>query len=139
MGLVFGLVTAFSIGLGGRPYFGRVFGLSDGLAIGLVVGLVMALSVGLGGGRGSSRWVGGLGEALKHYVTRVVLWSEVGLPLQLVSVLERGRSLLLLRREGGGYLFWHATLQAHFASLDESRLSGLTQRSLAEEAYQPKY
>lgn len=70
---------------------------------------------------------------------RAFLWYEVGLPLRLVPWLQLCRSLLLLRREGGGYRFWHATLQDHFASLDDVRLNEIAQRSLAEESYQSRY
>lgn len=109
---------------------GLVIGLVTELRLGLVVGLAVGLSIGL---------LGGLGEAIKHYVLRLFLRFEVGLPLRLVPFLERCRSMLLLRREGGGYRFWHVTLQEHFATLDDARMNDIAERSLAKDAYQSKY
>ncbi len=129
-GLVFGLVSVLITGLAFGLPFVPVLVLRSVLYLGWFFGLPVGLFFLLRGG---------LGEALKHYVLRAFLWYEVGLPLRLVPWLELCRSLLLLRREGGGYRFWHATLQEHFASLDDARLNEIAHRSLAEEFYQPRY
>ena len=71
---------------------------------------------------------GGLGEALKHYLLRLFLLQEGGLPLRLASWLHACRFRLLLRRQGGAYLLWHESLQDYFAELDDARLAELAKR-----------
>jgi hypothetical protein len=141
-GFTSGLVVGLVIGLGRGLFTGLVFWRSRGLTEGLDRGLSRVLLVLpffwlLAGLLVALR--GGLGDAIKHYVLRICLRFEVGLPLRLVPFLERCRSMLLLRREGGGYRFWHVTLQEHFATLDDARMNDIAERSLAKDAYQSKY
>lgn len=131
-GILEGLLV---VGLGIPLVVGLVFGLHGKL--GIQLGAVMGAA--LGAGLLVVMMGGGLGEAMKHYLLRLFLWREGHLPLRLVPWLEGGRSCLLLRRHGGAYLFWHTTLQDHFASLDDDRLATLAQRIEIKEFYQPRY
>jgi len=126
---------------------GGVAGLYVGLMLGLVVGLLPPrLAQGLIFGLGSSLVTGlvvglggGLGEALKHFVLRIFLWRNGSLPLRLVPWLEACRARLLLRRQGGAYLFWHVTLQEYFGALDDMRLAALVQRIESRPVYSQSY
>lgn len=117
-----GLLCGGASQLVGRQISAVLSGLAGGLLIGLAVGLLV-----------------GLGQALKHYVVRLFLWHEGDLPLRLVSWLEDCRSRLLLRRQGGAYLFWHVTLQDYFCELDETRLAAMVERMAAKEKYNQLY
>ncbi len=145
-GVAIGLVGGLNIGLGSWLISSMNVGLSselsnglapelvgwhgNGLVDGLVSGLVGGLSVGL---------FGGIGEALKHYLLRILLWREGGLPLRLIPFLEDCRSRLLLRRQGGAYMFWHKSLQDYFAELDDARLAELAKRIEAKPVYEQSY
>lgn len=120
--IVGGLALGLALELG--------FGLARGLTGGVVGGLFAGLGLGL---------TGGLGEALNHYILRMFLWREGKLPLLLVPWLESCRSRLLLRRQGGAYLFWHKTLQDYFAELDDARLADLAKRIEAKPEYVQSY
>jgi hypothetical protein len=80
-----------------------------------------------------------LREALKHYILRTFLWLEKKLPLRLVPWIESCMARLLLRRQGGSYLFWHVTLQDYFAELDDVRLAELAKRIEARPEYVQRY
>lgn len=121
-GLVIGMLGGLAIWLGG--------GWSGGPAGGLAIGLVGGLGIGI---------YSGLGEALKHYLLRLFLWREGKLALRLVPWLESCRARLLLRRQGGAYMFWHKTLQDYFAELDDARLAELAKRIEARPVYEQSY
>lgn len=129
-GLFFGVLTALSCttisSQGGRVAFNQGEILSIALFIAVIVGVVVVLR-------------GGLGEALKHYVLRFFLWREGKLPLRLIPWLEFCRARLLLRRQGGAYLFWHKTLQDYFAELDDVRMAELAKRIEAKSEYVQNY
>ncbi len=116
-----GLLPGFIAGLFFGVSFYHLMGhsLDGSLFFGFTIGLWIWLAFGLNGG---------LGETLKHGTLRLCLYAEGKLPLVLISWLEACRARLLLRRQGGAYLFWHITLQNHFAEMDDSRLLVLTKR-----------
>jgi hypothetical protein len=134
-GLVFGLVCAFVFGLAivvRRLTNEQIYKPVSVLELALVsyLGFGLGLLTGLRGG---------LGEAFKHYVLRMFLWSEGKLPLKLVPWLESCRARLLFRRQGGAYMFWHVTLQDYFAELDDTRLAELAQRIESRPRYVQSY
>ncbi|MEM7117704.1 MAG: hypothetical protein AAF614_35050 [Chloroflexota bacterium] len=53
---------------------------------------------------------------VNHWVLRGLLWRNGRLPLQLIPFLDHATRHSLLHRVGGGYLFIHPLLQAHFAT-----------------------
>ncbi|HYM61206.1 MAG TPA: winged helix-turn-helix domain-containing protein [Thermoanaerobaculia bacterium] len=62
---------------------------------------------------------GGL-DVVKHGVLRLLLWHQGLCPLLFPRFLEHATRRGLLRRAGDGYLFFHSTLMAYFASMEES-------------------
>jgi DNA-binding winged helix-turn-helix (wHTH) protein len=61
---------------------------------------------------------GGL-DVLRHAVLRVLLWRQGLCPLLLPRFLDHATRRGLLRRAGGGYLFFHSTLMAYLAGRAE--------------------
>jgi DNA-binding winged helix-turn-helix (wHTH) protein len=61
---------------------------------------------------------GGL-DLVKHAVLRVLLWHQGLCPLFFPRFLEHATRRGLLRRAGGGYLFFHSTLMAYLAATEE--------------------
>jgi DNA-binding winged helix-turn-helix (wHTH) protein len=57
---------------------------------------------------------GGL-DVLRHAVLRLLLWRQGLCPLLLPRFLDHATRRGLLRRAGGGYLFFHSTLMAYLA------------------------
>ena len=106
---------------------GLVTGLVTGLALDSVSGFCIAVSSALISGF-TGGLLGGLSPALRHYVLRWFLWRQGTLPLRLVPWLESGSIRPLLPRHGGAYRFWHVTLQAYFAKLDDVRLAELAKQ-----------
>jgi hypothetical protein len=111
--------------IGGVPIGSLFFVLNGGLSIGPVIGpgwrflrvaggmeyiVILGLLLGLFGG--------GL-FALRHFVTRLVLWMTRSGPLNYVRFLDSAVDLLFLRKVGGGYIFSHRGLLEYFASLAE--------------------
>src|SRR5262249_18418658 len=58
-------------------------------------------------------------DILKHYVLRWLLWRRGLCPLFAPRFLEHATRRGLLRRAGGGYLFFHNTLMVYLASLED--------------------
>ncbi len=56
---------------------------------------------------------------LRHAVLRVLLWRQGLCPLLLPRFLDHAARRGLLRRAGGGYLFFHSTLMAYLAGRTE--------------------
>jgi hypothetical protein len=61
---------------------------------------------------------GGL-DVVKHYLLRLLLWQQGLCPLSFPRFLEHATARGLLRRAGGGYLFFHSTLMAYLAGAEE--------------------
>jgi len=61
---------------------------------------------------------GGL-DVLRHAVLRLLLWRQGLCPLLLPRFLDHATRRGLLRRAGGGYLFFHSTLLAYLAGRAE--------------------
>lgn len=54
---------------------------------------------------------------IKHFVLRVVLWSNGYIPWNYAKFLDYSTNRLFLQRVGGGYRFIHKMLQDHFAQI----------------------
>lgn len=63
----------------------------------------------------------------KHYILRLFLWLDGSMPRTYVSFLDYCERRVLLRRVGGTYMFVHATIRDHFASLTPENIGELTQ------------
>jgi hypothetical protein len=87
----------------------------------LTLGWAMGIACGLFGGA-IFALRGGLGSFFQHYILRFLLWREGKAPLRYVDFLENCCELLLLRRFGGAYQFYHITLRDYFATLTPEQI-----------------
>jgi DNA-binding SARP family transcriptional activator/GTPase SAR1 family protein len=69
-------------------------------------------------------WFTGGGVWLGHHVARWAAWSAGLLPWDLLDFLAHCEERALLRRDGGGYQFFHLTLRDHFARHDPGQPPG---------------
>ena len=106
VGLFFGL----SVGLIGGLLFGLLFGLSVELLFGLIIGLVGGLSVGFIGGLNY-----GGAACIRHFNLRLILYRADRIPWNYARFLDFASDRLLLKKVGGGYLFYHRMLMEHMA------------------------
>ncbi|MEH2095405.1 NACHT domain-containing protein [Nostoc sp.] len=100
------------IGLGiGLSYWliALVFGLSDGLSYGPIYGLIAGLKYG--------------GTAcIQHFTLRQMLHKKNRIPWNYAKFLDFASDRLLMKKVGGGYVFFHRMLLEHFAQMDRSRV-----------------
>ncbi|MGK7949121.1 MAG: NACHT domain-containing NTPase [Xenococcaceae cyanobacterium] len=102
MGLIFGL----SVGL--------IFGLSVGLKSGLNGGLNGGLVFGLIGGLSGGLLHGGV-TCIQHFNLRRILYRKGRIPWNYAKFLDYASERLLMKKVGGGYIFYHRMLMEHFA------------------------
>jgi transcriptional regulator with XRE-family HTH domain/energy-coupling factor transporter ATP-binding protein EcfA2 len=106
-GLVCGLSFGLIGGLAGWPILGGGFA--------LVFGVIFALQfLMLQGGIAS----------LQHYVLRWYLWRAGVMPWCYTAFLDYAAERILLRKVGGGYIFYHRLLLDYFAGLDTRAIPG---------------
>ncbi|MCA9658574.1 MAG: hypothetical protein KC486_09530, partial [Myxococcales bacterium] len=100
------------------------YGASQGLIRGgaLATPLFFAVVVGIAVGAAVALAVGGF-AALGHAILRLLLAREGAAPLAYGRLLERATERALLRRVGGGYVFYHRLLAEYFAAHAERRLA----------------
>ncbi|MBC6481472.1 MAG: NACHT domain-containing protein [Hormoscilla sp. GM7CHS1pb] len=105
--IVFAVTGGLLCLMGGAGLMGKVLlpqVLSLPIFTGGVVGLVLAMLKG--------------GDAcIKHFIQRLVLYSNGDIPWNYARFLDYGAERGLLKKVGGGYIFTHRLLQAHFADL----------------------
>jgi len=105
--IVFALTGSLLCLMGGAGLMGKVLlpqVLSLPIFTGGVVGLVLAMLKG--------------GDAcIKHFIQRLVLYSNGDIPWNYARFLDYGAERGFLQKVGGGYIFTHRILQAHFADL----------------------
>lgn len=110
VGSIFAVVAALVMVVVFRLAFGASapFSAMDALQVGVALG--------------GAAWLGFGGIALiNHAMLRLLLWQEGAVPLRYSRFLDACVDLIFLRRVGGGYIFVHPLLQAHFAALDTNR------------------
>ncbi|MFM7578085.1 MAG: hypothetical protein ACKO5Q_14245, partial [Microcystaceae cyanobacterium] len=125
VGLIFGLFMGIStseIELRTLPNQGIRSSLSNGFIFGLIGGLIGWLMFGqipillafliL--------WqMGGVGPVIRHFVLRLVLYKKGGIPWNYAKFLDFASDRLLMKKVGGGYLFFHRMLLEHFARMKQ--------------------
>jgi len=130
-GLIIGIIGGFTNRIREdktRPNQGIILSLKSGVYAGLMVGLIIGLTVwlittvkvGLVAGILIGLIIGlnrGLGDVIKHYVLRLVLWRSGKTPFKFVPFLDYCAKLILLKKVGGGYIFIHRMLLDYFAKL----------------------
>ncbi|MEM8721777.1 MAG: NACHT domain-containing protein [Cyanobacteria bacterium P01_G01_bin.39] len=99
--LIFGLIVGLIVGLIGE--------LTGGLSFWLIVGLIF----GLIGGENN----GGF-SCIQHFNLRRILYKQGLIPWNYAHFLDYASDLLLMKKIGGGYVFYHRMLMEHFASME---------------------
>jgi hypothetical protein len=101
--LTFGITTGLIFGVGR----GIKFGLSNGIVSGLCALLVFSLFFG--------------GEAcIQHFTLRLMLFQKGRIPWNYAKFLDFAADRLLMKKVGGGYVFFHRMLLEHFANMGSS-------------------
>ena len=100
MGLIYGLIGAVIRALIPVSEWldGLIYGLLFGLAFGLIVGL-------LNGGA----------TCIQHFNLRRILYRQGRIPWNYSRFLDYASERLLMKKVGGGYIFYHRMLMEHFA------------------------
>lgn len=75
------------------------------------IGLAVGLLAGLAGGQFSGLVL------IKHFTLRFILWINGYIPLKFAHFLDYAAERILLRKSGGGYIFYHRSLLEYIASL----------------------
>jgi len=105
--IVFAVTGSLLCLMGGAGLMGKLLlpqVLSLPIFTGGVVGLVLAMLKG--------------GDAcIKHFIQRLVLYGNGDIPWNYARFLDYGAERGFLQKVGGGYIFTHRLLQAHFADL----------------------
>jgi transcriptional regulator with XRE-family HTH domain/energy-coupling factor transporter ATP-binding protein EcfA2 len=121
-GIVRSAQTAIQRGLLFGLLIGLVFGPLVGIIVGQLLGAQETLITGLLGGIGGGLVLGLVGAlrhggraVLQHVLLRLFLVREGMIPWKYVHFLEYCVQVGLLRRVGGGYIFFHPLLQDYFA------------------------
>ena len=104
-----------------------IIGLCSGIFLGLiqaqytlipevnsfVLGLANGIMFGYGGALLSTQGAGFV--CFKHLILRLLLWRSGCIPWNYVRFLEYASDRLLMKKVGGGYIFYHRMLMEHFA------------------------
>ena len=110
VGLIFWLIFGLGIGLFAVLNFGLSSGLSFLLSGGLILGLGIMLyvvqNVGL---------LNGGATCIKHYNLRRILFRKGRIPQNYADFLDYASDRRLMKKVGGGYVFYHRMLMEHFA------------------------
>ena len=94
--------------------FGLIGGLIFGLTYGLISGLTYGLSVGLIGGL-----LNGGTTCIQHFNLRRILFCKGRIPWNYARFLDYASERLLMKKVGGGYVFYHRMLMEHFAGIKQ--------------------
>lgn len=105
MSLIYGLV------------FGLIFGLISALAFRIGFGLVFGLIFGSIFGLGFGIDYGGV-ALLQHFALRLVLFFTGCIPWNYARFFNYACDRLLMKKVGGGYVFYHRMLMEHFAQME---------------------
>jgi hypothetical protein len=123
-GLVAGLLTAavmFLVTLGAMLLQNQGANNDDLLWRPLLTGLMLGLF---------ALFLFGLGNAVKHYLVRLVLWYKRRIPWRLTALLNDSARLILMRKVGGGYIYVHRMLQDYLMTASGEREPGSEERQL---------
>jgi hypothetical protein len=107
LSLVFGLIVGLISWLSSAPSL-RLWGLLSGIGIGLALGLIFGLFFGLKYGGAA---------CIQHLTLRQILYRKGRIPWNYAKFLNFASDRLLMKRVGGGYVFFHRMLLEHFAQM----------------------
>jgi hypothetical protein len=91
--------------------YGLIFGLSEGLRSGLVNGLFVGPILGLKYGGAA---------CIQHFTLRRMLYKKGYTPWNYAKFLDFTSDRLLMKKIGGGYVFFHRMLLEHFAQMNSN-------------------
>ena len=110
------------LGLSGGLIGGLLWGLFVGLIVSLDKNLLEGLKLGLGAGLMSVILIGGLvglkyggAACIQHFNLRGILYRKGRIPKDYADFLDYASERLLMKKVGGGYVFYHRMLMEHFA------------------------
>jgi hypothetical protein len=63
------------------------------------------------------------GACIKHFVLRIILYCNRYIPWNYARFLDYASERLLMKKVGGGYIFYHRMLMEHFAQMDRAKVS----------------
>ena len=101
-----GVIALLLWGLILELFFVGIAGLSNGLGIGLLFGLILGLINGI---------LNGGATCIQHFNLRRILHNKGCLPWNYARFLDYATERLLMKKVGGGYIFYHRMLMEHFA------------------------
>jgi hypothetical protein len=110
VGLFVGLFTGLKFRLESIVIYATDNWLIVGLYIGLITGLISGLVVGLK--------YGGV-ACIQHFTLRQMLCQKGRIPWNYAKFLDFASDRLLMKKVGGGYVFFHRMLLEHFAQKPE--------------------
>ena len=93
--------------------------LRNSLFIGLIFGLIFGLIDGLIGGLIDGLKYGGV-ACIQHFSLRQLLHRKDRIPQNYAKFLDFASDRLLMKKIGGGYVFFHRMLLEHFARMNPS-------------------
>lgn len=103
-GLLSGLLSGLGFALFGLDS-GQIFNLSGEQFFGLIGGLIAGLRY------------GGV-VCIQHFTLRRILYQKGRIPWNYAKFLDFASDRLLMKKIGGGYLFFHRMLLEHFAQMN---------------------
>jgi hypothetical protein len=112
-GLLVGLFVGLFAGLKFRLASSVIYLTSHWLIIGLYIGLITGLIIGLVAGMK----FGGV-ACMQHFTLRQILYQKSRIPWNYVKFLDFASDRLLMKKVGGGYVFFHRMLLEHFARMN---------------------
>lgn len=108
IGLGAGLMGGLIGGIIGWLVLGQIYGAIGGLTRGLILGLI--------GGPFAALKYGG-SACIQHFSLRYMLHQKGRIPWNYARFLDFASARLLMKKVGGGYVFFHRMLLEHFARM----------------------
>lgn len=104
-GSIWGVVSGIVFLFNSDGEYLLFYSLSVGLFAGMTVGLIL--------------WVRSGGSTIiKHFILRQILFYKNSIPWNYARFLDHASELLLMKKIGGGYVFYHRMLMEHFANME---------------------
>ncbi|MEM8723487.1 MAG: hypothetical protein AAGE84_30095 [Cyanobacteria bacterium P01_G01_bin.39] len=88
-------------------FLGMIISIARDITAGIIFGLILGTIFGL-------RY-GGL-NSIKHLILRLIFYKQGNIPWDYAQFLDYVSERLLMKKVGGGYVFYHRILMEHFAN-----------------------
>ena len=113
IGVIAGVIVGLTIGV----IMGLIIGVIVEPIAGLITGLIFVLVFGLISGLITGYKNGGI-TCIQHFNLRQILHRKGCIPWNYARFLDYATELRLMKKVGGGYVFYHRMLMEHFASME---------------------